>query len=363
MTTLRTPLCDLLGIDVPILQAGMGLIAYADLAAAAANAGGLGCLGGIDMSVAEVDSNIRRFRELSDRPLALDLGFPENAPSARVDVALPDPLPQPIRQLRSELEAMGVAVVDDVPDQAISRDDNLEKLDLALDQNVEVIVCGLGTPAEVVERCHRRGATVMSIVGTARAAHKVIANGTDVVIIQGTEGGGHSGEVGTLVLLAEVLDFATVPVVAAGGIATGAQIAGALVTGADGAWIGTRFLATAEAGCQQVYKDAVVAAGPNSTVRTPRFDGLHVRQLRNRFTDVWEGHESELQPYPVQRMLTIPIRDAAAKSSVQSHMNLAAGQAVGLINDLPSAGEVVRHLTDETVRALEASAKRIQFSR
>ncbi|MEV4152924.1 nitronate monooxygenase [Nocardia salmonicida] len=363
MPTLRTPLCDLLGIEVPILQAGMGLIAYADLAAAAANAGGLGCLGGIDMSVAEVDSNIRRFRELSGKPLALDLGFPENAPTARHDVTLPNPLPQPIQQLRAELEDMGFPVEDNVPDQAISRADNLEKLELALDQGVEVIVCGLGTPADVVEKCHSKGATVMSIVGTARAARKVIANGTDVVIIQGTEGGGHSGEVGTLVLLAEVLDFATVPVVAAGGIATGAQIAGVLVAGADGAWIGTRFIATAEAGCQQVYKDAVVEAGPSSTLRTPRFDGLHVRQLRNRFTDVWEGHENEMQPYPVQRMLTIPIRDAAAKNSVKSHMNLAAGQAVGLINDLPSAGDVVRRLADETILALDTSAERIQISR
>jgi NAD(P)H-dependent flavin oxidoreductase YrpB (nitropropane dioxygenase family) len=362
VTTLRTPLCDLLNIDVPIMQAGMGLIAYADLAAAAANAGGLGCLGGIDMSVAEVDSNIKRFRELSDKPLALDLGFPENAPSARTDVALPNPLPQPIRQLRAELEEMGIAVRDDVPDQAISRDDNLEKLDIALDQGVEIIVCGLGTPVDVVEKCHSRGATVMSIVGTARAARKVINNGTDVVIIQGTEGGGHSGDVGTLVLLAEVLDFATVPVVAAGGIATGSQIAGALVTGADGVWIGTRFIATAEAGCQDVYKEAVVEAGPNSTLRTPRFDGLHVRQLRNRFTDVWDGHENEMQPYPVQRMLTIPIRDAAAKNSVKSHMNLAAGQAVGLINDLPSAGDVVRRLTEDTVTALELAAKRIHTS-
>ncbi len=129
---------------------------------------------------------------------------------------------------------------------------------------------------------------------------------------------------------------ATVPVVAAGGIATGSQIAGPLVTGADGVWIGTRFIATAEAGCQDVYKEAVVEAGPNSTLRTPHFDGLHVRQLRNRFTDVWDGHENEMQPYPVQRMLTIPIRDAAAKASVKSHMNLAAGQAVGLICPAPA---------------------------
>ncbi|MFG2657306.1 NAD(P)H-dependent flavin oxidoreductase [Streptomyces sp. NPDC048425] len=362
MSTLRTPLCDLLNIEVPILQAGMGLIAYSDLAAAVANAGGLGCLGGIDMSVAEVDHHIKRFRRLGDKPLALDLGFPENAPSVRTDVVLPDPLPQPIQTLRAELAEIGVKVKDDVPDQAISREDNLEKLDLALDQGVEVIVCGLGTPVEVVERCHSKGVTVMSIVGTARAAQKVINNGTDVVVIQGTEGGGHTGDVGTLTLLGEVLDFSTVPVVAAGGITTGDQVAACLVAGAQGAWIGTRFIATAEAGCQDVYKGAIVKAGYNATLRTPRFDGLHVRQLRNRFTDVWDGHEHEMQGYPVQRMLTIPIRDAAAKASVASHMNLAAGAGVGLINDLPSAGDLVKRLTDETVAAIKRSVEQIQFA-
>src|SRR6202012_10672 len=133
----------------------------------------------------------------------------------------------------------------------------LEKLEIGLDGGAEVIVCALGTPADVVDRCHEKGATVMSIVGTARAARKVIDNGTDVVIIQGTEGGGHSGEVGTLVLLAEVLEFATVPVVASGGIANGRQIAGVLAAGAEGAWVGTRFIACAESGAPQVHKEAV----------------------------------------------------------------------------------------------------------
>lgn len=362
MPTLRTPLCDLLKIDVPILQAGMGLVAYADLAAAAANAGALGTLGGIDMSVAEVESNIPRFRELSDRTLCLDLGFPERAPANRADVSVPDPLPKPIRTLRAELEKMGIEVDDDVSDQAISRSDNLEKLEFALEQGVEVIACGLGTPADVVDLCHSKGATVMSIVGTARAAHKVIDNGTDVVIVQGTEGGGHSGEVGTLVLLAEVLEFATVPVVAAGGIANGRQIAGVLAAGAEGAWVGTRFIATVEAGSPQVHKEAVVEAGPSSTWRSPAFDGLAVRQLRNRFTQVFEEEESEMQPYPMQRRLTVPVRDAAAGASIASHMVLPAGQGTSLIGDLPGAAEVVAKLTEEAATALRETGGRVLFT-
>lgn len=362
MTTLRTSLCDLLDIDVPILQAGMGLVSYADLAAAAANAGAFGCLGGIDIPLAELENEIKKFRSLSDRPLGVDLGFPERAPAGLGDVEMPDPLPEPVQALRRELADLGVEVRDDEPDQAISREDNMEKLQISLDLGVETIVCGLGTPVEVVELAKSRGAKVMSIVGTARAARKVMDNGTDAVIIQGTEGGGHSGFVGTSVLLAEVLEFATVPVIAAGGITNGAQIAGYLTAGAEGVWIGTRFLVTKEGGSEAAFKKALVEAGPGSTVHTPIFDGLHVRSLRNRFISAWDGKENEYQGYPVQRRLMIPIRDAAARAEQADYMNLACGQGVSLINDIPGAGELVHRLVDETVRALEASAKRISYS-
>lgn len=362
MTTLRTSLCDLLNIEVPILQAGMGLVSYADLAAAAANAGAFGCLGGIDIPVYELEHEIKKFRSLSDKPLGVDLGFPEHAPAGLADVVLPDPLPEPVQTLRRELAELGVEVRDDEPDQAISREDNMEKLQIALDLGVETIVCGLGTPVEVVELAKSRGARVMSIVGTSRAARKVIGNGTDAVIVQGTEGGGHSGFVGTSVLLAEVLDFATVPVIAAGGITTGAQIAGYLTAGAEGVWIGTRFLVTKEGGSEDAFKNALVEAGPSSTVHTPIFDGLHVRQLRNRFITAWEGKESEYAGYPVQRRLMIPIRDAAARAEQADYMNLACGQGVSLIDDIPGAGELVGRLVAETVAALQASTTRISYS-
>lgn len=362
MPTLRTSLCNLLDIEVPILQAGMGLVSYADLAAAAANAGAFGCLGGIDIPVYELEDEIKQFRKLSAKPLGVDLGFPERAPSGLSEVVLPDPLPEPVQLLRSELAQIGVEVRDDEPDQAISRDDNMEKLQISLDLGVETIVCGLGTPVEVVEMVKSRGATVMSIVGTARAARKVMDNGTDAVIVQGTEGGGHSGFVGTGVLLAEVLEFATVPVIAAGGITNGAQIAGYLTAGAEGVWIGTRFLVTKEGGSEDAFKRALVEAGPSSTVHTPIFDGLHVRSLRNRFITAWEGKEDQYAGYPVQRRLMIPIRDAAARAEQADYMNLACGQGVSLITDIPGAGELVQRLVDETVRALAASAERITYS-
>jgi NAD(P)H-dependent flavin oxidoreductase YrpB (nitropropane dioxygenase family) len=273
---------------------------------------------------------------------------------------MPAVAPGPIRQLYAEIEALGVPI-EEVAEQAIGSADNQAKLSISIEHGVEVLACALGTPADVTARCHEAGMVVMSIVGRARNARRAIENGTDVVVVQGFEGGGHTGDVGLLTLLAEVLEFATVPVVAAGGIARGRQIAGALIAGAEGAWIGTRFLATAESGAEERFKEAVVEAPPDATIRSTLFDGLPVRQLRNRFTDVWDGHEAELQGYPVQRMLTAPIRYTAARHELKDYMNLAAGQSSGMVDDLPGAAEVLERLVEETAGALRDGARRIDL--
>ena len=357
---LRTPLCDRLGIDVPVMQAGMGNVAYGRLAAAVSNAGGLGSIGGIDIPPEEVEAEIRLFRSLSDRPLCVDLGFPANAPKGLDDVAVPE-LPGPLRQLESELGEHGIEVVP-TTDQAISLADNKRKLEISLDHGVEVIACALGTPEWVVQECHARGATVMSIVGQAKHARSAIRHGTDIVVVQGTEGGGHSGDVGLITLLAEVLEFAgDVPVVAAGGLVKGSQIAACLTLGAQGVWVGTRFLASAESGSEDVFKEAVVDAEYDSTLRSLLFDGLHVRMLRNRFTEVWEGHEDELSPYPIQRVLTMPFKYAAMKANLKSHMSLPSGAGAGMITEVPGAAEILERLVQETVDALTGVPKSVEF--
>jgi NAD(P)H-dependent flavin oxidoreductase YrpB (nitropropane dioxygenase family) len=357
---LRTPICDLLGIDVPVMQAGMGHVAYGRIAAAVSNAGGLGSIGGIDIPAEELDQEIKLFRSLSSRPLCVDLGFPANAPQGLADVQVPE-LPGPLRQLKQELGEHGIEVAP-THDQAISLADNKRKLEIALDHGTEVIACALGTPAWVAEACHAKGAKVMSIVGLAKHARSAIRNGTDIVIVQGTEGGGHTGDVGLITLLAEVLEFATVPVVAAGGLVKGTQIAACLTMGAQGAWVGTRFLATRESGSEDVFKEAVVEAGYDTTLRSQLFDGLHVRMLRNRFTEVWEGHEDELSSYPVQRVLTMPFKYAAMRANLKSHMSLPSGAGAGMINDLPGAAEVLDRLVEETVQVLRTVAAKVKYS-
>lgn len=359
MPILKTPLCDLLGIEYPILQAGMGGVAFGPLAAAVSAAGGLGTIAAISPTPERVEREIKLVRSLTDKPLCVDIGFPIRAPKELAEVKLDD-LPGPLKSLKKEIEELGVEIRP-TDDQAMSIEDAKEKLEICFRHKVEVIACALGTPAWAVEACHERGVKTLSIVGSARHARSAIKAGTDVVVVQGTEGGGHTGDVGLITLLAEVLEFATVPVVAAGGLVNGAQIAGVLTQGAQGVWVGTRFIGTREASVGPNYKQSIVDAGYDQTIRSLLFDGLYVRQLKNRFTDVWEGHEDEILPYPAQRLAVASVRFAAAEADLKEHQPLPAGQGSSMIRDVLPASEVLQRLVRETVAVLRQVPGRVQI--
>ena len=358
MTVLKTPLCDLLGIEYPILQAGMGGVAFGPLAAAVSKAGGLGTIAAISPTPQRVDQEIRLVLSQTDKPFAVDIGFPARAPKELAEVQVDD-LPGPLKVLKKEIEDTGV-VIHPTDDQAMSIEDAKEKLEICFRHKVPVIACALGTPKWVVDACHERGVKTISVVGSARHARSAMKAGTDVVVVQGTEGGGHTGDVGLITLLAEVLEFATVPVVAAGGLVNGAQIAAVLTQGAQGAWVGTRFIATPESSVGVNYKTAIVEAGYDQTIRSLLFDGLYVRQLRNRFTEVWEGREDEMLPYPAQRLAVAKVRFAAAENDLKDLQPLIAGQGSSVIKDVIPAAEVLHRLVDETVAALKKAQQRIQ---
>ncbi|QKS01094.1 nitronate monooxygenase [Sphingomonas sp. CL5.1] len=359
MPKLKTPLCDLLNIEYPILQAGMGGVAFGPLAAAVSEAGGLGTIAAISPTPERVEQEIILARGRTKKPICVDIGFPLRAPKDKGEVELPS-LPGPIAELEAEIRAQGVEVKP-ADDQAMGIEDAKAKLEICFRHNVEVIACALGTPKWVVDACHERGVKTISIVGRASHAAAAIRNGTDVVVVQGTEGGGHTGDVGLITLLAEVLEFATVPVVAAGGIVTGAQIAAVLTQGAQGVWVGTRFIGSEESSVGPNYKQSLVEAKNDTTIRSLLFDGLYVRQLQNRFTEVWEGRENEMLPYPLQRIVIAPARFAAAEADLKDLQPLPAGQGSGLIRDLPPAADVLRRLIDETVTTLKSQAERVSF--
>ena len=333
MRRLRTPVCDLLGIDVPVFVAPMGpAITSPELAAAVSNAGGLGLVsfGGNPPDL--LRGLIRRIRELTERPFGINFL-----------------LPFPVDEL----------------------------VDAALEEDVPVVSFFWGDPLRFVERAHSAGAKVIDQVGSVVAAKRSAEAGVDVVIAQGVEAGGHiAGQVSTMALVPRVVDaIAPRPVIAAGGIADGRGLAAALALGAQGAVLGTRFIATPEANAHASYKQKVVDSTEEDTVRTTLFgygwpNAPH-RTLRTPFVDQWLSEEArgseqrrdepEIgettfggQRLSVRRFMCFP-PGADATGDIES-MSLLAGQSAGLVNGIKPAAAVVEEIVETAGRIIEQLA-------
>lgn len=318
---LHTPVCDLLGIEVPILQAGMGWIAYGRLAAAVSSAGGLGVIGaGTNMPAAELRREIRLVRSLTDRPFGVDILF---------------------AAVQSEAGAAAVYT------EGVS-----QMIEVALEERVPVLVSGLGSPKAVIPQAHTRGMKVLSVVGAVRHARKAVADGVDAVIATGCDGGGHVGKIGTAALVPAVVDAVDVPVVAGGGLADGRGLAAALALGAQGVWLGTRFIAAREANAHVNYKNRIVESSEAQTVVTRAHSGKPCRMLRNKFTDEWAAREADIRPYPLQLEVGHRASDLGRRQGDVENGVLPAGQSCGLIRDAPSASEIVRRIAGEACAAL-----------
>ena len=324
---LRTRLCDLLGIDVPILGAPLGMIAGPELAAAVSNAGGLGIMSFNGNPPPALREEIRRLRGLTDRPF-------------------------------------GVNVLLEGPRLPFPTDDCVA---VCIEERVPVLSFFWGDPTPYVASAHAAGIRVVDQVGSVARAMRAVRAGVDVVIAQGMEAGGHvAGEVATSVLVPRVVDaVAPTPVVAAGGIADARGLVAALALGADGIVLGTRLLATPEAAAHPVYKARVLAASEEDTVRTTLFgygwpNASH-RTLRTPFVTEWLADEPRGsaerpdeplvgetriagQPIPVPRFASLP-PSTDTRGDIES-MALLAGQSVGLTNEMKPAATIIRELID-----------------
>jgi enoyl-[acyl-carrier protein] reductase II len=221
---MRTALTEQLGIEHPVMLAGMGGVSYAPLVAAVSIAGGFGCLGASTMSKEQMTTEIAAVRRATDRPFGVDL-----------------------------LTA--------APGDLVGR------VEMLIEGGASVFVAGLGVPSQVVELCHRHHVLVANMCGKVVHAERAVDAGCDLVVAQGTEAGGHTGLVATMPLVPMIVDAVgdRVPVVAAGGIFDGRGLAAALALGAAGVWVGTRFIATPEARAVAGYKDALLAAREDAT--------------------------------------------------------------------------------------------------
>jgi enoyl-[acyl-carrier protein] reductase II len=302
----RTALTETLGIEYPIIQAGMGGVAGAELAAAVSNAGGLGVIGGAMLMGDALRDEIRKIKDLTDKPFGVDLLLAEGAP--------------------------GLA----------------QQIESVYEENVPVFASGLGNPAPYVPEMHRRGMKVIAVVGNVRNALRCADGGADVIVAQGHEAGGHTGRVATLALVPQVADAVKpLPVVAAGGIADGRGLVAALALGACGVWVGTRFVATHEAFGHLNYKNKIVESSEEGTLVSKAFTGKPCRVIRNKYAEDWLGRENEIKPFPFQLMVDGYKVDAAIGRGDTEVGFMPAGQISGLIHQLDSAEGVIRSFIEE----------------
>ncbi len=359
---LHTPLCDLLGIEVPIIQAGMGwdkegMTTPPGLVAAVSNAGGLGCIGGSSIRPEVIRERIRAVRDLTDRPFGVDITLPKME-----DVKIPDP-----DEVRREIE-------EKFPQHAEFTDTLLAKLQLPpqppdrkswvktpaatrqqlkviLEEKVPILIIGLGDTAEVVPLAHERGIKVMALAGAVKHALSHARKGADVIIAQGYEAGGHTGTIGNFPLIPQIVDAVKPkPVVAAGGISDGRGVAAALALGAVGVWCGTAFLVSNECGIHPVYKRQILGGSSEDFVRTAYTSGHFARHYRSEVIKAWMDSGLTAMPTPYQGNAMDEIRRAAEAAERVDLLHVPGGQVAGLLSEEKSARpakEIVARMADE----------------
>jgi NAD(P)H-dependent flavin oxidoreductase YrpB (nitropropane dioxygenase family) len=309
VTILHTPVCKLLGIDVPVFQAGMSTYTTAALVAAVSNAGGLGIIGGLGRTPDELRSEIKQVRELTSRPFGVNHVLCRLNPVA---------------------------------------------LQVTLAQRVPVLSLAWGRSAELTYQAHEAGIKVLHMVTTPEEAGLVASDGADVVVAQGTEGGGHVGLISTLPLVPLVVDVVGgVPVLAAGGIADGRGLAAVLMLGAQGALIGTRFLATPEARGRGHSKDVILNALGSQTAGSTFYDevmgqawpGAIVRTITHPLIEQWAERQEEWADAAAQLRPSLEAAVAAGDLVL-------AGESAGLVHDIVPAGELVGRIVHQAKELL-----------
>lgn len=300
------------------MLAGMGGISYSDLVAAVSEAGGIGTFGAAPMKPGQLDDEIARVKSLTSKPFGVDL----------------------LTAVPSQLE----------------RD-----VDSVIKGGARIFVAGLGVPREIIDVLHQNNILVGSMCGKVRHAVDAVASGCDFVVAQGTEGGGHTGTVATMALVPQVVDAVghSVPVVAAGGLFDGRGLAASIALGADGVWMGTRFIATPEAHAPNAYKQKLIEIPEDGTVVSRAYTGKTCRVVRTEWTQQFEEHPESLKKFPEQVLVSIQaganhMGDPPETAIDVTREFMPAGQGVGAIHGLIPAGDLVRQIVAEAEIAMDA---------
>jgi NAD(P)H-dependent flavin oxidoreductase YrpB (nitropropane dioxygenase family) len=364
---MQTRVCEMLGIEFPILAFSH----CRDVVAAVTNAGGFGVLGAVAHTPEQLEIDLAWIEaEVKGKPYGLDLLLPQKYAGSdeggldrdAVRSLLPPEQQQFVDEILARYEVPTLPEDDEVLQRRrgggmrISPKGYEPLLDVTFAHDVRMVASALGPPPPaLIERAHANDVIVAALAGKAAHAVRHMAAGADLIVAQGTEAGGHTGEVSTMVLVPEVVDaVAPTPVIAAGGIASGRQLAAALALGAEGVWCGSVWLTTEEAETHPVVKSKFLAATSSDTVRSRSLTGKPARMLRSSWTDEWER---EGAPAP----LTMPLQGAlvgeaqarisrsshAAGSGAEKLANYFVGQVVGSMNQVRPARQVVLDMMTE----------------
>lgn len=372
---MNSPICAMLGIEFPLLAFSH----CRDVVAAVSKAGGMGVFGAVNLSPERLREELDWIDAHADgKPYGVDLIVPNKfaGKGEELDTGrLVDSIPQEHKDFAS-----GILADHDIATDALDRTRGISgnfarnlrdegaasSLEVAFEYPIKLIANALGVPPQVMlDLGKRHGVPVAALVGAKEHAVAQVAAGVDILVVAGGEAGGHCGDVSTMVLIPEVARAlqeigADTPILAAGGITTGEQMAAAMAMGASGAWCGSVWLTTAEAETNPVVKEKMLAASSRDTVRSRSRTGKPSRQLRSPWTDAWEGEGApEPLPMPLQSMVSEPALrqiDKLSQSGHQGAKDLATywvGQGVGLMNQPLSSGQVVQQFKEEFAEAFE----------
>lgn len=301
---MKTRLCELLGIEYPIIQGGMAWVATAELAAAVSNGGGLGIIAAGGAPADVVREQIQKCRTLTDKPFG-------------VNVMLMSPFAE-------------------------------EVMRVVLEEKPAVVATGAGNPGKYIPALKEAGIKIMPVIASVAMAKKMEKDGADAVVAEGTESGGHIGEITTMCLVPQVVDAVSIPVIAAGGIADRRGTIAAFALGADGIQVGTRFICSNECIAHENYKEAVLKAKDRDAVVTGRSAGAPVRALKNKLTREYEKLEKANAPFEEIEALGVGgLRRAFQEGDVQTG-SLMAGQSAAMVHKIEPCADIIRSYFEGT---------------
>lgn len=350
----RGPLCEWFGIDYPIF----GFAMRHEVAAAISLAGGLGVYGATRRTPEEITRELRDMRaRAGKRPIGVNLvlptGMPEENDPGAIDAALPPAHKAFVRAIYEKYRVPAATRPGMRSRFLRSNEIAQAQMEAVLASDVELVCCGIGAPPAFVERAKRSGRRVLALAGAPKHAARAIAAGADIIVAQGYDAGAHTGPIGTFSLVPQIVDIAgDVPVLAAGGVATGRHIAAAFALGAQGVWTGTVWLASPEYELHPMHVKKLIAADSADTVISRSESGKPFRMIRSAWSEEWEAPDAPRPlAMPYQDILVGDLLGAIEEHSIEPLMHHPAGQSVAYVRESVHVAKVMDRLASESAAA------------